>query len=198
MTPIEFGVSRSKVKVTVIFNLRGDIHVSQKFLVLSCLFIVRNLLKNIFSFAFQADFILVVMSPKYRMEADSCEMENDADDSDSVDSDGENDLNNRPYRLHTKNIYRLMYREYIQSSQRCNRFVPLLFPGMVQDIIPNWMLDSYNNLFYYWPKQYKDLLWMLTKPENRVPEHVTPPVNRCLQNSDETGTNSSEKNLESE
>ncbi|XP_060573968.1 uncharacterized protein LOC132731736 [Ruditapes philippinarum] len=146
----------------------------------------------------EADFILVVMSPKYRMEADSCEMENDADDSDSVDSDGENDLNNRPYRLHTKNIYRLMYREYIQSSQRCNRFVPLLFPGMVQDIIPNWMLDNYNSLFYYWPKQYKDLLWMLTKPENRVPEHVTPPVNRCIQDNDDAGTNGTEKSAESE
>ncbi|XP_045176963.1 uncharacterized protein LOC123537344 [Mercenaria mercenaria] len=146
----------------------------------------------------EADFILVVMSPKYRMEADSCEMENDADDSDSVDSDGENDLNVRPYRLHTKNIYRLMYREYVQSGQRCMRFVPLIFPGMTQDIIPAWMLDNYNGLFYYWPKQYKDLLWMLTKPENRVPEHLTPPISRSVQDNESPVTNSSETNVESE
>lgn len=146
----------------------------------------------------EADFILVVMSPKYRMEADSCEMENDADDSESVDSDGENNLDNRPYRLHTKNIYRLMYREYVQSGQRCMRFVPLVFPGMTQDIIPAWMLDTYNRLFYYWPKQYKDLLWMLTKPENRVPEHITPPVNRCIQENEGHITDAADTNIESE
>ena len=33
MTPIEFMVSRSKVKVTVTFKLRGSIHVSQTFFV---------------------------------------------------------------------------------------------------------------------------------------------------------------------
>ena len=33
MTPTEFGVCRSKVKVTVTFKLRGDKHVSQTFLV---------------------------------------------------------------------------------------------------------------------------------------------------------------------
>lgn len=138
------------------------------------------------------------MSPKYRIEADSCEMENDADDSDSYDSDGDNDLDNRPYRLHTKQIYRLMYREYVQSGQRCMRFVPLIFPGMTQEIIPPWMLDTYNRLFYFWPKQYKDLLWMLTKPENRVPEHITPPINRCLSENESQAADSCENNAESE
>lgn len=138
------------------------------------------------------------MSPKYRIEADSCEMENDADDSDSYDSDGDKDLDNRPYRLHTKQIYRLMYREYVQSGQRCMRFVPLIFPGMTQEIIPPWMLDTYNRLFYFWPKQYKDLLWMLTKPENRVPEHITPPINRCLSENESQATDSCENNAESE
>ena len=33
MTPIEFEVSWSKVKVKVTFKLRGDIHISQTFLV---------------------------------------------------------------------------------------------------------------------------------------------------------------------
>ena len=33
MTPFEFGVFRSKVKVTVTFKLRGGIHVLQTFLV---------------------------------------------------------------------------------------------------------------------------------------------------------------------
>ena len=34
MTPVEFGVSRSKVKITVTFKLKGGIYVSQTFLVL--------------------------------------------------------------------------------------------------------------------------------------------------------------------
>ncbi|WAR03008.1 CIKS-like protein [Mya arenaria] len=123
----------------------------------------------------EADFILVVLSPKYRRETDTFEMDNDADD--SMDSD-EEERSGQSYQLHTKKIYKLMCSEYTQSRSS-QRFVPLVFPGMVKDLIPHWLIGSNNKPFYKWPDQYKDLLWMLTKPENRVPEH-TPTVNRSL------------------
>ena len=40
---------------------------------------------------------------------------------------------------------------------------------MTRDYIPDWLVSPYNPLVYVWPKQYKDLLWMLTKPEKRIP-----------------------------
>ena len=46
MTPIEFEVSRSKVKVTVTFKLMG-IHVSQTFLVITYKELVKVLCFNI-------------------------------------------------------------------------------------------------------------------------------------------------------
>lgn len=130
---------------------------------------------------------------------DTCDTENDADDSDSMDSDTESDHDDRPHRLHTKSIYKLMHREYVQNG-RCTRFVPLLFPGMPENIIPKWMLDPQNKRYYSWPKEYKDLLWMLTKPENRVPEHIVPSSDRC-QNEKEmekVSSDTSEISVESE
>ena len=112
--------------------------------------------------------MLVVVSPKYRRETDTFDMDNDADD--NLDSDGEEQLD-RSHRLHTKQIYRLMYSEYAQN-QCTQRFVPLVFPGMTKDLIPHWLIETNNKPYYKWPEQYKDLLWMLTKPENRVPEHT--------------------------
>lgn len=116
----------------------------------------------------EADFILVIISPKYRRDVEMCDMDNDADDSDSMDSDDNQRLEN-PHQLHTKQIYRLMYRESLQSGSRSPRFIPLLFQGMTRNLIPNWLVNPYNSLVYVWPKQYKDLLWMLTKPEKRIP-----------------------------
>lgn len=129
------------------------------------------------------------------------EIENgDADDSDSMDSDVESDPDDRPKRLHTKHIYRLMYREYIQSGNRCTRFVPVIFPGMSEDFIPKWMRDPQNRRFYQWPGEYKDLMWMLTKPENRVPEHIVPSSDRCLNEKemDKVSSDTSELSVESE
>ena len=97
-----------------------------------------------------------------------CDMDNDADDSDSMDSD-DNRRHENPHQLHTKQIYRLMYREYLQSGSRCTRFIPLLFQGITRDLIPDWLGHLYSPLVYSWPSQYKDLLWMLTKPEKRIP-----------------------------
>lgn len=96
-------------------------------------------------------------------------MENNTDH--ILDSDSD-DNSERSSKLHTKDIYRLMHREYMQSNHRPQRFVPLVFPGMSQDIIPSWLIDSNNKPYYFWPEQYKDLLWMLTKPENRVPDRT--------------------------
>lgn len=111
----------------------------------------------------EADFILVVISPKYKQEADSSKMENDA-------RDDNNDDNECPYQLHTKDIYRLMYQEYVQIGSQDTRFIPLLFKGATRDIIPQWMLENGNKLVYNWPEQFKDLLWMLSKPDRHVPE----------------------------
>lgn len=116
----------------------------------------------------EADFILVIISPKYRRDVQTCDTDNDADDSDSMDSD-DNRQQENPHQLHTKQIYRLMYREYLQNGSRGTRFIPLLFQGMTRDYIPDWLVSPYNPLVYVWPKQYKDLLWMLTKPEKRIP-----------------------------
>lgn len=116
----------------------------------------------------EADFILVVISPKYKRDVETCDMDNDADDSDSMDSDDNRQLENS-HQLHTKQIYRLMYREYLQVGSRSMRFIPLLFEGIKRDLIPDWLVNPYSPLVYDWPKQYKDLLWMLTKPEKRIP-----------------------------
>ena len=97
-----------------------------------------------------------------------CDMDNDADDSDSMDSDENHHLEN-PHQLHTKQVYRLMRREFLQRGPRSLRFIPLLFQGIPQDLIPDWLVNPYNPLVYNWPSQYKDLLWMLTKPEKRIP-----------------------------
>jgi len=140
----------------------------------------------------------VVLSTKYHHEVDMCETENDADDSDSMDSETDTDRDDHPYRLHTKHIYRLMYREYIQNGHRCARFVPLIFPGMSENLIPKWMLDQ-NRRFYLWPKEYKDLLWMLTKPENRVPEHIVPSDrNASEKDTEKMSSDTSELSVESE
>ena len=40
MTPIDFGVSKSNVNVTVTFKLRGGIYVSQTFLVYMVMLLV--------------------------------------------------------------------------------------------------------------------------------------------------------------
>lgn len=138
----------------------------------------------------EADFILAVMSQKYKREADSCELEHDAEDSESSDSNNEH--NEFPYQLHTKHIYRLMYSEYLQNggSMGSTRFVPLLFKDVSRDIIPQWMLETCSKLVYHWPDEFKDLLWMLTKPDRHVPEH-TPKQKQCLQNLEclDTGDN---------
>ena len=128
------------------------------------------------------------MSHKYRMEADSCEMDNDADDSDTMDEDDRR-LGSKSFCLQTKQIYRLMYREYLQNNHKPGRFVPLLFQGMSDDLIPEWMMYAYSKLVYVWPVQYKDLLWMLTKPEDRVPEHIAPVINRSLHSNSEDKEN---------
>ncbi|KAK3592508.1 hypothetical protein CHS0354_013843 [Potamilus streckersoni] len=112
----------------------------------------------------EADFILICISKKYKEEMDAW----DPEDSDGADADMEEE-NDNLNQLNTKYIYKEMYEEYLRNNNHSNRFIPLLFDGVVVDDIPVWMQDM---LRYEWPKQYKDLFWMLTKPEERVRQRV--------------------------
>ncbi|XP_050409080.1 uncharacterized protein LOC126824021 isoform X2 [Patella vulgata] len=102
----------------------------------------------------EADFILVCPSKKYHK--DTCD---DSRSKDSSSSDG----------LHTKFIYDMMYREFIQNGNNNKRFVPVILEGTSHDDLPRWLLNQ--TVKYTWPSQYKDLLWMLTRPEERINRH---------------------------
>lgn len=66
--------------------------------------------------------------------------------------------------LHAAHVYLLMHEEY-QKTSRCSRFVPITFEGSENLQCPTWLT---RNQKYHWPQEYKDLLWMLTKPEDRI------------------------------
>ncbi|KAK6189808.1 hypothetical protein SNE40_001798 [Patella caerulea] len=102
----------------------------------------------------EADFILVCPSKKYHR--DTCD---DSRAKDSSSSDG----------LHTKFLYDMMYREFTQNGNINKRFVPVILEGTSHDDLPRWLLNQ--TVKYTWPSQYKDLLWMLTRPEERINRH---------------------------
>ncbi|BFZ16163.1 hypothetical protein BsWGS_19202 [Bradybaena similaris] len=109
----------------------------------------------------EADFILVCISPRYLEEI----------------SPASSTLpQNSQRQLHTREIYELMNTEYLNNQHSYDgesnsgvtspqRFVPLLFPKMTHSHVPAWMN---NGPIYIWPQQYKDLAWMLTKPQERI------------------------------
>ncbi|CAG5120040.1 unnamed protein product [Candidula unifasciata] len=109
----------------------------------------------------EADFVLVCISPRY--------LEDISPSSSTLPQ-------NNQRKLHTREIYELMNSEYLNNqhgydgeSNSCvtspPRFVPLLFPKMTHSHVPAWMM---NGPAYMWPNQYKDLAWMLTKPQERI------------------------------
>ncbi len=57
-----------------------------------------------------------------------------------------------------------MENEYRTKSKN-TRFIPVMFEGISSELLPNWLQNS---LKYHWPSQFKDLLWMLTRPEERI------------------------------
>ena len=106
----------------------------------------------------QADFVLVCLSPLYMQEIRGSESSNSHVSSSSSSSRG----GKGP--LHTAYVYQLMEEEF-QATRRCSRFVPLFMEGSAGVAGPSWLTS---HLSYHWPRQYKDLLWMLTKPEDRI------------------------------
>lgn len=102
----------------------------------------------------EADFILVCISPQYLREIEI----SDTSPTAQINGSSSSGL------LHAAYIYQLMLDEY-QVSGRCTRFVPLSFEGSCKGQGPGWLTGQ---LVYHWPRQYKDLLWMLTKPEERI------------------------------
>ncbi|XP_060072373.1 uncharacterized protein LOC132552240 [Ylistrum balloti] len=106
----------------------------------------------------EADFVLVCVSPNYLTEA-TCIVENN----DSA--------------LHTAYIYQLMESE-IQSGggDLETRFIPIMFDESRPEDIPKIMQ---HRLSYQWPKQYRDLLWYLTKPETRTKTKASNYVEQC-------------------
>ncbi|KAH9504972.1 hypothetical protein Btru_061200 [Bulinus truncatus] len=104
----------------------------------------------------EADFILVCVSTKYLQDIDSNNKKNVHQGSDK--------------KLHTKEIFGLLESEHSRnngfSSSKQIQIVPLLFGNMQASSLPNWM--TANRPAYEWPKQYLDLAWMLTKPQERI------------------------------
>ena len=111
----------------------------------------------------QADFVLVCLSPLYLEEVKG--LDNAATPlAPKVTKAPATSSKWSKGALHSAYIYQLMREEY-QNMGRCSRFVPLYMEGSPCDAGPSWLTS---HLSYQWPRQYKDLLWMLTKPEDRI------------------------------
>lgn len=111
--------------------------------------VVIGIISFSFCLGFKADFILVCLSPQYVREIQMVSKASDA--------------NSQTWQ-HAAHIYHLMQQEY-ERTRRTSRFVPLFFEGLKLEGTPSWLT---HHLVYHWPQQYKDLLWMLTKPEERI------------------------------
>ncbi|XP_033751524.1 uncharacterized protein LOC117335557 [Pecten maximus] len=106
----------------------------------------------------EADFVLVCVSPNYLTEA-TCVVENNES------------------ALHTAYIYQLMESEIQNGGADIEtRFIPVMFDGARPEDIPKVM---HHRLCYLWPKQYRDLLWYLTKPETRTKTKASNYVEQC-------------------
>ena len=117
----------------------------------------------------QADFVLVCLSPLYLQEVTG--LDNAATPlAPKVSKAAATCSKWAKGVLHAAHIYQLMREEY-QSTGRCSRFVPLYMEGSACQAGPTWLTS---HLCYHWPRQYKDLLWMLTKPEDRIKQKSRP------------------------
>ncbi|XP_069132241.1 LOW QUALITY PROTEIN: uncharacterized protein [Argopecten irradians] len=106
----------------------------------------------------EADFVLVCVSPNYLTEA-TCIVENNEN------------------ALHTAYIYQLMESEIQNGGTDLDtRFIPVMFDRSRPEDIPKVMN---HRLCYMWPKQYRDLLWYLTKPETRTKTKASNYVEQC-------------------
>ncbi|OWF47967.1 uncharacterized protein LOC110453712 [Mizuhopecten yessoensis] len=106
----------------------------------------------------EADFVLVCVSPNYLTEA-TCMAENNES------------------ALHTAYVYQLMESEIQNGGAEIEtRFIPIMFDGSRPEDIPKLM---HHRLSYHWPKQYRDLLWYLTKPETRTKTKANNYVEQC-------------------
>lgn len=103
----------------------------------------------------QADFVVVCLSSAYLRDIQGTEKNGRSHGAGSRASKG---------TLQAAYIFHLMEEEY-HTTGRCSRFVPLYMEGASCDAGPSWLTS---HLTYHWPRQYKDLLWMLTKPEDRI------------------------------
>ena len=121
----------------------------------------------------QADFVLVCLSPQYLQEVKGLDSaagpppgprSTKPTPSSSAASAASSGKLSKGGALHSTYIYQLMQEEF-QRVGHCTRFVPLYMEGSACREGPAWLTG---HVAYHWPRQYKDLLWMLTKPEDRI------------------------------
>ena len=100
----------------------------------------------------QADFVLVCISQNYNIEATSPPPVPETEEA-------------QKKVLHTSYVYELMQNELELNNDQNKRFIPLLFDGAKLDDIPVILQGS---VMYNWPKQFRDVMWFLTKPDYRI------------------------------
>ncbi|XP_076471273.1 uncharacterized protein LOC143301108 [Babylonia areolata] len=126
----------------------------------------------------EADFVLVFLSPLYLQEIRAADNHHHHHHCHPKPSNSNNNNNNSKAgekgSLHAAYIYQLMQEEYL-SSKTCSRFVPLYMDESLCGQGPPWLTG---HLSYQWPRQYKDLLWMLTKPEDRIRQRARPSLDK--------------------
>ncbi|XP_024128709.1 uncharacterized protein LOC112146888 [Oryzias melastigma] len=93
--------------------------------------------------------VIIAISPKYKADTDECPTDSHA--------------------LHTKYIHNMMQNEFIQEGCLNFRFIPVLFLGASQNVVPGWLQ---NTRVYRWPQDTEDLLLRLFRVERYIP----PPV----------------------
>ncbi len=95
-------------------------------------------------FFFQADFVFVVISPQYKVDADR-----------STDFAEKEDLSY--HGLHTRYIHRLMQTEYVKNACKNFRFVPLIFhsSGANRDHVPEWLQNTLMYRYYVFFSSYR-------------------------------------------
>ena len=108
--------------------------------------------------SFQADFVLVCLSTLYLEIIQSA-----LNKSSPVEWP--------PEAMHGPAICQLMFYELSGTGSHA-RIILLVMDGSssLKKAVPPWLKSQ---LSYFWPGQYKDLLWTLTKPEDRIKQRST-------------------------